>query len=123
MEVLIAGQVICGHLAKVSTEAPAVASSRTSSPPAPDEQNSAAAGAPPGAAVPGDSRSAPGAQHINGMAAQTRLREASKLACQLLFLPRTRALHRPLVAGFRKLSPAGQQMVSEVLCEQVRTAC
>ncbi len=99
-----------------------MASSRACFPRVPDERNSAALGAPPGAAEPGDSHSIAGAQPSGGTAAQTRLREATALACQLLFLPRTRALHRALVAGFRKLSPAGQQVVVEVLCKQVRRA-
>ncbi len=115
-------QVICGHLARVAPEAPAVASSRASSPPLPDQRNSAAVGAPPGATLPQASHSIPADQPRSGTAAQTRLRVACSLACQLLFLSRTRALHRPLVAVFRKLSPAGQQVVAEVLCEQVRRA-
>ena len=115
-------QVICGHLARVVTEGPALASSRASSHPLLDERDSAAVGALPGASQLRNSRSIPAAQPGGGTAAQTRLREAAMLVCQLLFLPGSRALHRPLVSGFRKLSHAGQQIVAEVLCEQVRTA-
>ena len=115
-------QVICGHLAGIAAEAPAVASPRTSSPPLPNERDSAAIDAPPGVAPPQAGCSVPGAKPSGGTVAQTRLREALSLACQLLFLPRTRALHRPLVSGFRKLPPASQQIIAKVLCEQVRRA-